>query len=94
MKALLAPLPVGIYFLLNLYAFILMGRDKYFARKNKWRIPEAWLFLLAFIGGALGVWLGMQVFRHKTKQKRFVYGIPALLFINIGLILGLQLNMV
>lgn len=60
-----------------------MGRDKYLARRNRWRIPEKWFFTLAFLGGALGAFLGMRVFRHKTKHKTFVIGIPLLLVWNL-----------
>jgi uncharacterized membrane protein YsdA (DUF1294 family) len=82
------------YLLVNLTSFILMGRDKSLARRGRWRIPEAWFFILALIGGALGVWFGMKYFHHKTKHNRFVYGIPLVLILNMALIFafGLKLN--
>ncbi|MEL1136477.1 DUF1294 domain-containing protein [Desulfitobacterium sp. THU1] len=79
--------PLGaLYVLLNCLGFFLMGRDKYLARRNRWRIPEKWFFTLAFLGGALGTLLGMRVFRHKTKHKLFTWGIPLLLIWNIVVI--------
>ena len=57
------------------------GRKK--ARQGKWRISEATLLLLAVIGGSIGAWLGMRVWRHKTMHKKFKYGIPAILMIHI-----------
>jgi uncharacterized membrane protein YsdA (DUF1294 family) len=88
MEQLLSYLPavVGGYFLLmNLIAFSSMGIDKHKARKNKWRIPEARLFLWALLGGSLGSVLGMRIFRHKTKHWYFKYGMPLILIVQIGL---------
>ena len=59
--------------------FMAMGIDKLKARAKKWRIPERTLFLLAAMGGALGGIFGMLAFRHKTKHKSFVIGMPLLL---------------
>ncbi len=84
MASLLNLWPMGIFYLIiNGFCFFLMGRDKYLARKKRRRIPEKWFFTLAFLGGALGVFLGMQIFRHKTKHNTFVFGIPILLVWNL-----------
>jgi len=69
--------------ILNLIGFLLMGLDKYRARKKRWRIPEARFFLIAAIGGSLGIWMGMSVFRHKTQHRTFLYGVPVLLVLNV-----------
>jgi uncharacterized membrane protein YsdA (DUF1294 family) len=66
----------------NLAGFAMMGRDKSLARRQARRIPEARLFWTAAVGGALGVWLGMRRFRHKTKHTSFVAGVPLLLVWN------------
>ena len=66
--------------------FFVYGIDKWQARQGKWRISEATLLLLAVIGGSIGAWLGMRVWRHKTKHKKFKYGIPAILMIHIIII--------
>ncbi len=60
-----------------------MGYDKYKAKKNKWRIPEKRLYLIALIGGGVGIYIGMKKFRHKTKHFWFNYGIPFLIVCNI-----------
>lgn len=73
--------------LLNLLGFILMGVDKRRAIRHAWRIPEAHLFGYAILGGSLGSILGMYTFRHKTKHWYFVFGMPAILLIQI--ILGI-----
>lgn len=67
----------------NAAAFAIMGIDKYKAQRNKWRIRESSIFVMGFIGGALGVLLAMYVFRHKTKHLKFKLGIPAVLVLNI-----------
>ena len=64
---------------INLFGFFQMFADKRRAKKDKWRIPEKRLFLVAAIGVSIGSILGMQVFRHKTKHKSFVIGMPAIL---------------
>ncbi len=69
-----------------------MGIDKKRAIKRAFRIPEATLFLIAIIGGTIGSILGMYVFRHKTRHVSFVYGMPAILFIQIAAIVALHLS--
>ncbi len=48
-----------------------MGLDKYRAQTRQWRIPERVLLGLAWLGGAFGALLGMQVFHHKTRKSHF-----------------------
>ena len=82
------------YYLLaiNAVAFIMYGIDKYKAKKAKWRISEATLLLLAVLGGSIGAWMGMKVWHHKTMHKKFKYGIPAILLIQIALMAYLHMN--
>ena len=81
------------YYLLaiNVVTFIVYGIDKYKAKKAKWRIPEATLLLLAVLGGSIGAWMGMKVWHHKTMHKKFKYGIPAILLIQIALMAYLHM---
>ena len=83
------------YYLLGINAvtFIVYGIDKYKAKKARWRIPEATLLLLAVLGGSIGAWMGMKVWHHKTKHKRFKYGLPAILLIQIALMTYLHMNL-
>lgn len=60
-----------------------MYADKRKAIKGIWRIPEKILFLVSALGGSPGGILGMYAFRHKTKQRRFVVGIPLILVFQI-----------
>lgn len=71
--------------LVNLTAFVVYGADKRRAKKDKRRVPEKTLFLLAFIGGSVGALAGMYTFRHKTRHWYFVWGIPAILAVQIAL---------
>ena len=66
----------------NVLAFALMGIDKARARRGAWRIPEKTLFLMAVIGGSAGALLGMYAFRHKTKHRSFVIGMPVILLLQ------------
>ena len=77
---------------INAVAFIVYGIDKYKAKKAKWRISEATLLLLAVLGGSIGAWIGMKVWHHKTMHKKFKYGIPAILLMQIALITYLHVN--
>ena len=75
------------YFIgINLIGFALMGIDKYKAKKRAFRIPEATLFIIAIIGGSIGSIVGMYAFRHKTRHRSFVYGMPFILILQIALI--------
>lgn len=77
-----------IYLLvINVATFFTFGFDKWKAKKSKWRIREAALLLLAVLGGSIGAWLGMKVWHHKTMHKKFKYGIPAIIIIQL-LIVG------
>lgn len=73
----------GYLILINLLAFALFGIDKGKARRKAWRIPEATLFLFAFLYGALGAFLGMRLFHHKTLHTKFRIGIPLLMTVQL-----------
>lgn len=63
---------MGIYLLIiNIFSLIFYGIDKYLAIKKKFRISEYQLFLVSFLGGALGSIVGMLLFHHKTRKIKF-----------------------
>ncbi|MBP3330616.1 MAG: DUF1294 domain-containing protein [Clostridia bacterium] len=68
---------------INVITFAVFGIDKLKAVKNRWRVPEKILFLLALLGGSLGAIIGMYSFRHKTKKIAFRIGIPVILIVQI-----------
>lgn len=69
--------------LLNLISIFFMASDKRKAKKGRWRIAEKTLFLLAFLGGSIGIYLGMYLFHHKTRKPLFRFGIPAIILLQI-----------
>ena len=70
----------------NIVTFFLYGIDKYKAKKGKWRISEATLLTMAAIGGSIGAWAGMRLWHHKTMHKKFKYGIPVIIIMQIALV--------
>ncbi|WP_281347101.1 DUF1294 domain-containing protein [Virgibacillus doumboii] len=68
---------------INIIAFILMAVDKHKAKKQKFRIRERTLWVVAVLGGAVGAVIGMKQFRHKTKHRSFVWGMPLLVITQI-----------
>lgn len=69
---------------LNLVGFLIMGEDKRRAKMHRWRISERMLFLVSILGGSIGTWAGMYVFRHKTRHWYFVIGMPLILILQIA----------
>ena len=71
---------------INMVTFFMYGIDKWKAKKSKWRIRETALLGLAVLGGSIGAWLGMKVWHHKTLHKKFKYGVPAIIIVQLALI--------
>jgi uncharacterized membrane protein YsdA (DUF1294 family) len=76
-----------LFLALNLITFFVYGIDKWKAKKGKWRISEATLLILAAVGGSIGAWCGVKVWHHKTLHKKFRYGIPAIIILQIAAII-------
>lgn len=74
------------YAIMTAVTFVLYGVDKSKAKKGKWRIPEKTLLLFAACFGGLGAFLGMKVFRHKTKHTSFRILVPVCMIIQFILI--------
>ena len=80
------PLLAGWLVLINVIAFLMMGSDKRRAKKvGARRISEKALFLSAILGGSVGAILGMRLFHHKTRHWYFVWGMPAILLLQLAL---------
>lgn len=82
--------------LINLVSFLAYGLDKLFAKlKVRFpkvpRLPEKNLLLLAAVGGGIGAWLGMELFRHKTQHRAFRICIPLFTLIWVVIAGGLYL---
>ena len=80
-------LPLFLIYLLavNVMTFLLFGLDKHKAKRGKWRISEATLLTMAVIGGSIGAWSGMRIWHHKTLHKKFKFGIPSILILQLAL---------
>ena len=83
---------LGYLLAINIATFFLYGIDKYKARKGRWRISEATLLLMAVVGGSIGAWTGMRLWHHKTKHKKFKYGIPIIIILQVTIAVYLQTN--
>ena len=70
-----------LYYLLliNAAGLLLMLVDKWKAKKNRWRVRESTLLMVAALGGSVGCLIGMYLFRHKTQHLKFTLGIPLIL---------------
>ena len=70
-----------LYYLLiiNAAGLLLMLVDKWKAKKNRWRVRESTLLIIAALGGSIGSLAGMYLFRHKTQHLKFTLGVPLIL---------------
>lgn len=68
--------------IINICGLAVIGIDKYRVSRKKRRIPERWLLIAGFLGGSLGIWIGMRLFRHKKRKRRFYIGIPVMILIH------------
>ena len=84
----------SMYYLLaiNIVSFFLYGIDKYKAKKGRWRISEATLLMMAVIGGSIGAWVGMRLWHHKPLHKKFKYGMPVIIILQVVLAVYLLTN--
>lgn len=75
--------------IINILGFLVMGLDKRRAVKGKWRIPENTLLMFTILGGGIGTIAGIYVFRHKTQKAKFTIGMPAILILEVLLVIYL-----
>ncbi len=75
-----------IYLLLvNLLAFFTSAYDKFCSkRRGMRRVPEKHLFLLAVLGGSVGLYLSFLLFRHKTRHRKFMVGVPLIFLAEVS----------
>ena len=83
---------LGYLLAVNIATFFLYGIDKYKAKRGLWRISEATLLMMAVIGGSIGAWSGMRLWHHKTMHKKFKYGIPIIIILQVTIAVYLQTN--
>lgn len=71
---------------ISLVTAVVTVYDKLAAKKGAWRIPEKTLLLLALVGGAAAELAVMLMIRHKTKHKKFMIGLPAILILHVAIV--------
>lgn len=72
-----------VYFaVISLITAIVTVKDKAAAKKGGWRVSEATLFLLALLGGSIAEYAVMKRIRHKTRHKRFMWGLPLIIILQ------------
>ena len=83
---------LSLILIVNVLAFLLYGIDKWKAKHSRWRIPESVLLGMAVVGGSIGAWLGMRVWHHKTQHKKFRYGVPLILIVQVAAVIWILSN--
>ena len=89
MKNTITLIVLAYLLVMTIVGLVIMKVDKVKAQKQAWRVKEATLFLVSAIGGSLGTWAGMYIFRHKTKHWYFVVGMPLIFIIHAALLVFL-----
>lgn len=87
-----------VYFIIyivaiNIVTFLVMGLDKWKAKRGSWRIQESALFTFVIFGGGIGGILGMKVFHHKTKKLKFQIGFPLILILEVSILIYFFINL-
>lgn len=72
---------------MSIWSFAAMGFDKSRAKKRGRRVSEKNLWLLASIGGGIGAYVGMLLFKHKTRKTAFRIGFLLLAAVYIMVII-------
>ncbi len=83
---------LGYVAMMNILGFLIMWIDKEKAKRNRWRIPEATLHSIAWLGGAPGMLLARQQLRHKSRKMIFAISFIAATFIWIGMIVVISVG--
>ena len=83
---------IGYAIVINVITLLMYGIDKWKAKHSKWRIPEATLLIMAAVGGSIGAWTGIKLFHHKTLHNKFKYGVPAILILQLAIIVFIYLK--
>lgn len=74
---------IGYIIIINIISFFIMLYDKKQAIYHNFRISEKTIFIVSLLLGGIGTYVGMYVFRHKTKHLKFTISIPIVIILNI-----------
>lgn len=83
----------GYFILLSLLALIMMKIDKKQAQRRGQRIPEKNLWSVAILGGGIGAYIGMMMFRHKTRHTNFRIGFLMLAVLDAAVLIWSYQNL-
>jgi len=77
---------IAVYLaVISMFSIYITAHDKHAAQRGAWRVKERTLLLVSALGGSIAMLATMRVIRHKTKHIKFMYGIPAIILIQIAL---------
>lgn len=71
-----------VFLALNCFSFLVYGIDKWKAKRDLYRISEAFLIGSAIFFSSYGAILGMYTFRHKTRKAKFLICIPLFVIVQ------------
>ena len=81
---------IVLYVVIGAFSVIITVYDKKAAKMRRKRIPENFLMLTAFCGGAIPMLITMKIIRHKTQHNKFMLGLPAIILIHLIAAIGLM----
>lgn len=84
----------GYFIVLSLLALVMMKVDKTQAQRRGQRIPEKNLWSVAILGGGIGAYIGMMMFRHKTRHTNFRIGFLVLAVLDAAALVWSYQNFV
>lgn len=73
---------IGYLIAINILSMIITIYDKAAAKNGKQRVREKTLFVYAFLGGGIMMYLTMLLIRHKTQHTSFMVGIPLIIILQ------------
>ena len=80
---------LGVYVIIGVFSVVITVYDKSAAKKRQRRIPENFMLMVAFCGGAIPMLITMKAIRHKTQHNKFMLGIPAIILLHLIGLIGL-----
>ncbi len=77
---------VRLFIALNVSTILVMGMDKLSAIVQIHRVPEMAFYVMTFLGGSIGMLVGMYAFRHKTRKQSFQIVVGLLILVQLSLV--------
>ena len=78
--------------IVSVIGVVLTVYDKIAAKvAQRRRVPEAVLVTFGALGGALLMYLTMQLIRHKTRKPKFSVGFPVMIVLQAALLTALNI---